>query len=252
MKLKLDAEGRVVLSDGKPVYVHDDGKEIAFDAAGAFQKIAELGGEARRHREAKEAAEARLKAFDGIEDVAAARKALDVVKNLDAKKLVDAGEVEKIKAEAIKALEERYAPVAKKAEDLEAQLYSEKIGGAFARSKFISERIAVPPDMIQSTFGQRFRIEEGKVVAFDASGNKLFSRVRPGEVADFDEALELLVDAYPHRDHILKGRNANGSGATGSATGSAGSKTMTRAAFDALPPAERAAKMSDGYKLTDA
>lgn len=32
MKLKLDDNGNAVLQDGKPVYVHDDGKEIAFDA----------------------------------------------------------------------------------------------------------------------------------------------------------------------------------------------------------------------------
>lgn len=27
MKLKLDDQGHVVVQDGKPVYVHDDGKE---------------------------------------------------------------------------------------------------------------------------------------------------------------------------------------------------------------------------------
>lgn len=32
MKLKLDENGYVVVQDGKPVYVHDDGKEVAFDA----------------------------------------------------------------------------------------------------------------------------------------------------------------------------------------------------------------------------
>ena len=32
MKLKLDDKGAVVVQDGKPVYVTDDGKEIAFDA----------------------------------------------------------------------------------------------------------------------------------------------------------------------------------------------------------------------------
>jgi uncharacterized protein with von Willebrand factor type A (vWA) domain len=31
MKLKLDEAGHVVVSDGKPVYLADDGKEIVFD-----------------------------------------------------------------------------------------------------------------------------------------------------------------------------------------------------------------------------
>ena len=39
MKLKLDENGHVVVSDGKPVYVHEDGKEIPFDAPAAMQKI---------------------------------------------------------------------------------------------------------------------------------------------------------------------------------------------------------------------
>ena len=51
MKLKLDENGHVVVSDGKPVYVHDDGKEIPFDAPAAMQKISGLNAEAKQHRE---------------------------------------------------------------------------------------------------------------------------------------------------------------------------------------------------------
>ena len=75
MKLKLDENGHVVVSDGKPVYVHDYGKKIPFDAPAAMQKISGLNAEAKQYREAKEAAEAKLKAFDVIEDAAAALKA---------------------------------------------------------------------------------------------------------------------------------------------------------------------------------
>lgn len=39
MKLKLDTNGAVVLQDGAPVYIKDDGSEIAFDGAKAFAKI---------------------------------------------------------------------------------------------------------------------------------------------------------------------------------------------------------------------
>ncbi|VTP69605.1 Uncharacterised protein [Leclercia adecarboxylata] len=45
MKLKLDANGHVVVENGMPVYIHDDGKEIAFDAAQAVSKITSLNGE---------------------------------------------------------------------------------------------------------------------------------------------------------------------------------------------------------------
>lgn len=66
MKLKLDENGNVVVQDGKPVYVYDDGQEIAFDAMQNMAKISQLNAEAKQHREAKEKAEALLKAFDGL------------------------------------------------------------------------------------------------------------------------------------------------------------------------------------------
>ena len=46
MKLKLDENNNVVVKDGMPVYVHEDGKEIPFDANKATVKIAELNSEA--------------------------------------------------------------------------------------------------------------------------------------------------------------------------------------------------------------
>lgn len=218
MKLKLDENNNVVLQDGRPVYVTDDGKEIAFDAPGTVATIARLNGEAKGHRERAEAAEAKLKTFDGIEDPAAAIKALATVKNLDDKKLVDAGEVEKVKAEAIKAVEEKYAPVLKERDGLQAALNSHLIGGGFARSKFVAEKFAAPgpagAEIAQALFGNRFKVEGGKPVGYDEQGNKLYSRARPGEVADFEEALELMVDAYAHKESILKGTGSSGTGAT--------------------------------------
>lgn len=253
MKLKLDDKGNAVLQDGKPVYVHEDGKEVAFDAAATVATISRLNAEAKSHRERAETAEGAFKPFKdaGITDPAAAAKALNTVKNLDDKKLVDAGEVEKVKAEAIKAVEEKYAPIVKKANDLEGALYAEKIGGSFARSKFIAERVAVPADMLQATFGAAFKIEDGKIVATDRTGNKVFSRARPGELADFDEALESLIDQYPHKAHILKGSGANGGGAAPASGGKPGRKTMTRAEFEGNSPADRLAFTKGGGVVTD-
>ena len=213
MKLKLDENGNAVLQDGKPVYVHEDGKEVAFDAPGTVATITRLNSEAKGHRERAENAEKAVKAFEGIEDPAAAKKALATVANLDAKTLVDAGEIEKVKAEISKAFQLQLDEVTGKAQTFEQQLYAEKIGGSFSRSKFIADKLAVPADMVQATFGQNLKVEDGKVVAYDAQGQKIFSRARPGELADFDEAIETLVSQYPHRDHILKSSGANGGGA---------------------------------------
>lgn len=251
MKLKLDANGNVVLQDGKPVYVHDDGKEVAFDAVATVATISRLNGEAKSHRERAEAAETKLKDFTGIEDPAAAIKALQTVKNLDDKKLVDAGEVEKVKAEAIKAVEEKYAPTVKRVGELEQQLHGEVIGGAFTRSKVIADKFAIPADLVQARFGTHFKMDGGKMVAVDAQGNKIFSRARPGELADFDEALEVLVDQYPYKANILKGAQASGGGASGGQGGQGGGKrTLTRAQFDALPAADKA-KAAAEATITD-
>lgn len=228
MKLKLievDGKQYAEIQDGKPVYVEDDGKEVAFDAPGTRATITRLNAEAKGHRERAEAAEKTVKAFEGITDPAAARKALETVANLDAKKLVDAGEVEKVKAEIAKSYQAQLDEVTGKAAAFEKQLYDEKIGGSFARSKFIADKLAIPADLVQARFGQAFKIEEGKMVAVDANGNKIYSRARPGELADFDESLEFLIESYPQKDHILKGSGANGGGAPAGGGGTNGAKT---------------------------
>ncbi len=251
MKLKLDANGNVVVQDGKPVYVADDGKEVAFDVVGTQATIGRLNAEAKGHRERAEAAEKSLKAFEGIADPAAAIKALEVVSNLDQKKLIDAGEVEKVKAEISKAFQTQLDQANAKNQTLEQALYGEKVGGQFSRSKLIADKLAIPADLVQARFGQQFKIEDGKIVAYDQHGNKIFSRARPGEIADFDEALEALIDQYPYKDTILKSSGASGGGAQGGGKGNGGGKTINRSAFDALDPAGRAAHLKDGGTVTD-
>lgn len=223
MKLKLTAEGHAVVQDGKPVYTHDDGKEVAFDAPGTVATISRLNAEAKSHRERAEAAEGQLKQFAGIEDAAQARKALELVANLDAKKLVDAGERDKAITAAVKAVEDKYAPIAKERDDLQGQLHAYMVGGAFSRSKFIAEKFATEGpagvEVAQALFGNRFKVEGGKVVAYDANGSKIYSKSRPGELADSEEAIQELVEAHPYKAHLLKGSGANGGGAGNSGSG---------------------------------
>lgn len=229
MKLKLDENGHVVVQDGKPVYVHDDGKEVAFDALQTVATITRLNGEAKTHREAKEQFEAQVKAFEGLDPVKV-KEALGIVQNLDAKKLVDAGEVDKVKAEITDALKKTYEPqiqqLTTERDAVQQQLHSELIGGGFARSKYIQDNIAVPVDMIQATFGKNFQIENGKVVAVGTDGQKIYSRTRPGEIADFDEALETLVGGYQYKDSILKGSQSQGGGFQGGGGNKSGPKSL--------------------------
>lgn len=218
MKLKLDENGHVVVQDGKPVYVYDDGQEIAFDAPQNMAKISQLNAEAKAHREAKEKAETLLKAFDGL-SADEARKALETVKNLDDKRLIDAGEVEKVKAEAKKAFDEQLAEKDAQINKINQEYHNAVIGGAFARSSFIKDKTLLPSDIAQSSFGSHFTMENGKVVA-KLGGNPVYSRKNPGELADFDEALETIINQYPHKDSILRGSGASGAGASQAGTAS--------------------------------
>jgi hypothetical protein len=233
MKLVMDDNGGVLLENGFPVYEHPDGKRVPFDAAATVATITRLNGEARAHREAKEAAEDRLKHFEGIDDPELAKKALETVSNIKDGELVAAGKVEEIKAAARRAAEEQVAATNKAhAEELKKlreehsslmnEYHGEKIGGAFKGSKFVIDKTMLPPPAAQKVFGDHFKVENGgALVAYDQQGNKLFSRSRPGEVADFEEAIELLVESYPYRDSILKG-NPNGGGGTRNAGGMPG------------------------------
>lgn len=257
MPFKTDAAGNIATidHDGKklPVFVHQDGKETPFDADSTLGTISRLNGEAKAHREAKEKAEGMLKQFEGITDPAAALKALSVVQNLDAKKLVDAGEVEKVKAEAIKSISAQFEPIVKERDALRNELVSEKIGGSFARSKFIAEKVAIPVDFVQATFGRHFALEGGRIIARDANGTQIFSQSKHGEPADFEEALAILVNSHPQKAAILKGSNASGGGASSGGGGGSGGggKTISKKDFDGLGPRERASRMAEGFRVVE-
>lgn len=264
MKLKtveVNGQTYAVIQDGKPVYIEDDGKEVAFDAPGTKATIGRLNGEAKAHREAKEAAEAKLKTFEGITDPEAAKKAIETVKNIDDKKLIDAGQVEKLKSDIaksyddkIKSLETSHATaisdITEKLNKTTTAWHGDKLSSAFASSKIIADKFSIPADLVQSRFGTNFKIEDGKIIGYDQSGNKLFSRARPAELATFDEALEMLVDKYENRDHILKGRGG-GAGAQGGNGGGNNGKTLSRAEFDKLDGGTKAQRMRDGFSIVD-
>ena len=229
MKLKLDGNGNAILKDGKPVYIKESGEEVAFDAAAATAKISELIGEAKQNRlEAKEAKE-KLVAFTDI-DPEAARKALVTVKNLDDKKLIDAGEVDKVKAGLSASYEAKIKALTDENEGLNRQIYGLEVSGRFAGSMFLKEKTVIPPDMAEAYFSKNFKKDEkGRWVGHDANGNPIYSTSKPGEPADFEEAISAMVNSHPMKAAILRGSGASGSGAqnnTGSGAGHSGGNSL--------------------------
>ncbi len=264
MKLKLDANGNVVLQDGKPVYILDDGREVAHDAAATVAKISSLNGEAMSHRQAKEAAEAALKPFKdaGITDAAAAAEALQTMANIKTGDLTTAAKVQEIKDAATRSANEAVAAATRAAEEKQRELTEQNtkltqdlnnhiIGGSFASSKFISEKLAIPADIAQKVFGDRFKVDGGKLVPLDQAGNPIFSATNHGNHADFEEALQVMVNQYPNKDMILKGSGASGGGASGGGSAGGAGKTMSRTAFDSATPAAKADFARAGGTVTD-
>lgn len=229
MKLKLDANGNAVLVDGKPVYVYDDGKEVPFDAPGAMAKIAELNSEAKTHRLKREEAETKLGSFNGL-NVDEAKKALEVLENQKGKKMIEAGEVEKLKADIASGWQKKLDDTQKIITEKESLIHNLVVSNHFRNSKYLQEKVVVPLDMIESVFGKHFKVEDGKLVSYDDKGNRISSRAKPGEAADFEEAMETIVNGYPHKDKILRGSGATGGGKPPDGSGSGASAfTLTSA-----------------------
>jgi len=250
MPWKMDGE-TIAMKDGNPVWVGNDGTEIVADYGHAIGKINELTGESvSRKNKLREYEEKYVKHFEGVDDPASflseARKAMEIAKNLDAKKLIDAGEVEKVKGEVSKVYEEKLSAAQMALQEKDAILTKEMIGGRFSRSRFIADKLAIPADLAEAAFGRNFQIKDGKVIAVGHDGREIYSREKPGEVADFDEALSILVDGYANKAAILKGSTASGGGAQGGGGYVPGQKTVTLDQLNAMKPKDRAEFFTKG------
>lgn len=260
MKLKLDDKGMAVLAEVNgerlPIYIHDDGKEAPFDARTTVASLNSRIAQNQRIEQEMKELQKTVGRFKGIEDPEAALKALALAKNLDDKKLVDAGEVQRIKDETSRAFQGQLDEASKRIEDLTGKLYNEIVGGQFARSKVIAEKFAIPSDFVRAYFGDFFGVEDGKLYAVDKLGNKMLSRTRPGEMADFDEALMMMVDAHPQKAVILKAQGGSGGGAPpsggGGNQGTGGKPTMTRSQFQGIRDPIEQANAAKKFEIVDA
>jgi hypothetical protein len=143
----------------------------------------------------------------------------------------------------IERLKAQIETLSRERDELKAALDREMIGSNFARSKYVSERLTLPPDAAAAYLGKYFEVRDGKLVAFDANGAQIFSPTRFTEPASFDEAIERIVAAHPHKAAIMKGSGRSPVRAEGT--------TLSRAEFDRLDPASKMARVRDGVKLVD-
>lgn len=232
MKLKIDDAGNAVLKDGKPVYVAEDGKEIALDAASLYATVAELGVSERAAAQKLAQTQAQLKKFEGVDLEAINKKAAST-------------------DEVAKTFQAKLDEAESKRQAVEAQLASRIKSGLFAASKFLADKRPdnIPADLYEARFGNNFKVgPDGSIEAVDAAGNPIRSRENPAQLAGFDEAIEQLISQHPQSASLIKGTVIPGTG-TNPKAAPASAKTMSVSAFDALSGKEQNAKMAEGYTL---
>ncbi len=239
--LKQDENGNpVVTEDAKIVYIDDEtDSELPLDPVGMYSKISSLGKENQNHRTAKQELESKLASFDGIEDLGDYRKkadeALKKVANFNDEDWMKADKVEKLKGEITEAFEQKLSAKDAAIADLSAQndqTLAKKDG--FINRLMISNRFAVsphftaigdvkakttlPPDIGEAQFGKHFRVEEKDdqliLRAYHDNGELILSKVNPGDPAEFEEALSIIIDGYPGKNNILPA-SPSGSGGKG-------------------------------------
>lgn len=271
-KLKLTEDGAAVLKDGLPVFVDDSGSETPIDPNQMHQKILQVNAESKSRREKLQEMEARLAPVKDVEDLTSfldeATKAMETVRNLEDAQLVKAGEVEKIKREALQGLELQETKLKSQFQQREESLQKELsrrdqnirqllISNRFAQSDLFAganRRTHLLPDFAEARFGHHFDVvdKDGNlsVVGKDPSGEVIMSKdpKRFGEPADFDEAMEVIFNSYPQKDQLLRS-GPGGSGATGGTEGVT-RKTPVAELRRQLAEATKAGRATDMVRLT--
>jgi hypothetical protein len=242
MPWKTNEDGTIEMEGGNPVFIHADGKATPFDGDSALSRIAALNKESKDRRLKIDELTTKLDAFASITDPAEAMKAIELVKNLDAKKLVDAGQVDTLKAEMAKIYTEREASLKgqwQKTEDeyknsLKSRddlVYSLMVESRFASSPLIKEKTNLLPEIAADHFKKHFKVEgdgtDRKVVGYLPNGEKILSKTKFGETADFEEALSIIFEAHPLKDKFMTAGSSSGSGSTGNTNQGGSQRVVT-------------------------
>jgi hypothetical protein len=231
---KTDDSGNLVTdASGNPIMLDDSGKETAI-AGGYIQRI---NSESAAHRRAAKEAQDKLAKFGDL-DPDAARDAIEKTKDLDLSKMVEKGEIDKIKQSITSQYETQLKERDEKLTQIERDRDNLLRKNAFTSSKFLSERLAVPQDFVTAAYSDRFKIEDGQLVPVRPNGDVIYNS--RGEIASVDEAFEMFISERQDKDQLLRAPTASGSGSGGAGGNRGGGNVMKRADYDKLGPMEKA------------
>jgi hypothetical protein len=248
--LKVDDNGvpEVIEENGvkKPVFVDEDtGRDMPMDVPSLYSNVTQLKGENKTLKENFQTAQGTLAVFEGIEDLAdwkaKAEEALETVGNFKDSDYVKAGKVEEIKRNMKTAHETELKTVRSSFEGQvtelstnlkkkDSQIRQLLIGTKFSQSPLFTgedRKTNLNPRVAEAYFGKNFKVVENgegalNVVGVNEDGSDIYSILRPGEIADFNEALEIIIDRDPTKNDYLKSAQSAGSGAGGGSGGGGG------------------------------
>lgn len=222
--------------DGEKFRLQLDGYEDPVGLKSALQKEREAAKQAQKQASAW----AQLgKTPDEIQQI------LEAQRKADEDKAVKGGEWDKLKAQMLEqtAKEREKLEMALKAKDSAIERYLIDAQATAA----ISELKGVPALLLPHVKAAvKVVDDDGEYVTrvVDAQGNP-----RVNAKGEFLSIKDLVSEM---RQSEVFGRAFEASGTTGGGaqtSGATGSKTISSAAFDALPPKQRAAKMAEGYRV---
>jgi hypothetical protein len=222
-----------VLKDGMPVCVHEDGKEFVHDIDASVRKIENLTQEKIRVHQKKDELQSKLNEYADI-DIESAREALEKVRNIKDKRLLDDQGVKALKTELKASFEEsqkqlvesHQAEIAKYKEGRQRDqgiIFNLMVENEFAKSDYFAgekRKTIYPPNDAAKIFGDHFKVgiddDTGKPrVTAELDEVTIMSRENHGEPAGFHEAIGIIIDKHPYKETILRTKAGSGPDASG-------------------------------------
>jgi len=265
MPYKTDENGVIVSKDGLPVFVNEDGSETAINFESLRSELMSTRSEAKSKKEKIREYAEKLKTYEGL-DPEKAKKAIELMSNMDQKKLIEAGDMDAAIRQALENAESKHKGVIegyeKKTAELSAGLTerdqainSLMITNQLSNSQYLNHNTNTTPDVRQAILGKNFkveRLENGtfRAVAYDDNGEPIYSPNEPGRLANPEEAIQLLWNRYPNKDVYAKSASS-GSGSVGNMGGN-GKTTYSKAEWtQMLQNANQAQRAEMAKKIID-
>lgn len=228
------------------LYVEKDGGfevDPAKFADFEFDDREELAGALEHERKERKRLKDEAEKYKGI-DPEKAREAQRRLDELDEKKLIEAGEVEKLKAKWQKEWDDEKADLQKQIGDRDTQLTKFKLTDKVREAALKAGVIPEDVDDVLTLTSPRFKLGEGdKIIVLDKDGVESRS--------DLEKFFGEEFKTQKPKFFAASGAGGSGAPAGGTGGGTGGAKSIKRAEFDQKTPQERLTLAKEGIQIVD-